>query len=79
MTGAGIHDGDLLVVDRSIPPVPGRVVIAAINGELTIKRLQRGTGGLELVPENGNYPPIEIGEDTDARTWGVATWVIHQL
>ena len=77
MTGAGIHDGDLLVVDRSRTPAPGHVVIAAVDGELTIKRLQRGDHGLQLVPENEAYPPIDINEDTDARVWGVVTWTIH--
>ncbi|MEE2719961.1 MAG: translesion error-prone DNA polymerase V autoproteolytic subunit [Planctomycetota bacterium] len=77
MTGAGIHDGDLLVVDRSRTPTPGHVVIAAVDGELTIKRLRHGDHGLQLVPENDAYPPIDINEDTDARVWGVVTWTIH--
>jgi DNA polymerase V len=79
MVGAGIHDGDLLVVDRSLAPVPGRVVIAALDGELTIKRLGRGPDGLRLEAENDAYPVIEIGEDTDARIWGVVTSVIHAV
>jgi DNA polymerase V len=77
MTGAGIHDGDLLVVDRSTSPAPGHVVIAAVDGELTIKRLQQGEHGLQLVPENDDYPVLNINEDTDARVWGVVTWTIH--
>ena len=79
MIGAGIHDGDLLVVDRSLTAVTGRVVIAALDGELTIKRLGTGPNGLRLEPENDSYPPIEIGEETDARIWGVVTSVIHSL
>ncbi len=79
MVGAGIHDGDLLVVDRSIDPTPGRVVIAALDGELTIKRLGRGPDGLRLEAENDAYPIIEIGEETDARIWGVVTNVIHSV
>ena len=79
MIGAGIHDGDLLVVDRSLPATPGRVVIAALDGELTIKRLGTGPNGLRLEPENESYSPIEIGEETDARIWGVVTSVIHSL
>jgi len=77
MTGAGIHDGDLLVVDRSRTPTPGHVVIAAVDGELTIKRLQQGKQGLQLAPENDDYPVLDIGEDSDARVWGVVTWTIH--
>ncbi len=79
MIGAGIHDGDLLVVDRSMAPVPGRVVIAALDGALTIKRLGRGKNGLRLEAENEAYPPIEVGEETDARIWGVVTSVIHAV
>ena len=79
MIGAGIHDGDLLVVDRSLAATPGRVVIAALDGELTIKRLGTGPAGLRLEPENDSYAPIEIGEETDARIWGVVTSVIHSL
>lgn len=79
MIGAGIHDGDLLVVDRSLAPVPGRVVIAALDGALTIKRLGRGKNGLRLEAENDDYPAIEVGEETDARIWGVVTSVIHAV
>lgn len=77
MIGAGIHDGDLLVVDRSRTPSPGHVVIAAVDGQLTIKRLRRGEHGLQLAPENDEFPVLDINEETDARVWGVVTWTIH--
>ena len=58
MTGAGIHSGDMLIVDRSIEAVNGKIVIAAIDGELTVKRLSRENNRIQLLPSNPNYPPI---------------------
>ena len=70
MTGAGIFDGDLLIVDRSIVPKPGHIVIAAIFGEFTVKRLVRGHGGRwRLEAENPGYPPMDLPEDSEI--WGV--------
>ena len=60
MVGAGIHSGDLLIVDRSINPVDGRIVIAIIDGELTVKRLSQQHGKVRLISENPNYPTIKI-------------------
>ena len=79
MIGAGIHDGDLLVVDRSLPAEDGKVVVVSINGELTVKRMRREKGISWLVPENPDYPPIQFQEQDDAHLWGVVTNVIHQL
>jgi DNA polymerase V len=78
MTGAGISSGDMLVVDRSLEATHGKIVIAAINGELTVKRLSRIAGKIQLLPENTNYKPIEITGDEDLVIWGVVTHVIHQ-
>lgn len=79
MIKAGIHHNDILVVDRSIEPADGKIVIASINGELTVKRLRYIGNKLMLVPENDDYEPIEINEDTELRIWGIATNVIHPL
>jgi DNA polymerase V len=84
MDGVGIHDGDLLIVDRSVTPAHGNVVIAIIDGGLTVKRLTKRGKRLSLTPEpskldQGNYSPIEVGEDTDATIWGVVTWSVHRL
>ena len=79
MIGAGIHDGDLLVVDRSMEAKDGRVVIAAVNGELTVKRLARKKDKAWLEPENPAYSPIYLNEEDDVRIWGVVTNVIHPL
>lgn len=78
MINAGIHDNDLLVIDRSCKPTSGKIVIAAINGELTVKRLHKKSDGkFILKAENPNHPSIEVNEDSDVHIWGVVTYVIH--
>ena len=79
MIDAGIHDGDLLLVDRSLEVVDGKVVIAIINAELLVKRLRKVGVRLFLLPENQAYKPIEIREEMDFELWGVVTHVIHSL
>ena len=79
MIGAGIHDHDLLVVDRLPEPVDGKIVIASINAELTVKRLKRENNQLFLMPENPAYSPIVITEAMDLKIWGVVRHVIHAL
>ncbi len=78
MMGAGIYSGDLLVVDRSLEPRDKSVVIAVIDGELTVKRIRIGKK-ITLEPENENYSVRQITEDTDFQVWGVVTNVIHAL
>jgi len=75
----GIRPGDILVVDRALETVDGSIVIAAVDGELTVKRLRISAGRLFLVPGNEDYHPIEVTEDMDSRIWGVVTAVIHEL
>lgn len=79
MLGAGIHPNDIMVVDRSIEPVPGKVVICALNGEMTVKRLQQENGQWKLKAENPAYPDIDLYDDLDMVIWGVVTNVIHPL
>lgn len=79
MLGAGIHPNDILVVDRSIEPVPGKIVICALNGELTVKRLERANEQWQLKAENSAYPDIVIHEELELVIWGVVTNVIHPL
>ena len=79
MTGAGIHDGDLLVVDRSLDPRPGRVVVAVLDGGFTLKRLMRHQGRLRREAANPSYPPLDLQSCDDAQIWGVAIHVIHSL
>lgn len=79
MLGAGIHPNDVLVVDRSIEPVPGKIVVCALNGELTVKRLDFENELWKLKAENPNYPDIELHEEIDMVVWGVVTNVIHPV
>lgn len=73
MEGARIFDGDILVVDRSIEAQSGLIVVAAVYGELVVKRLQKTQSGLSLVSENENYKPILIDETEGCFIWGVVT------
>lgn len=79
MIDAGIHDGDLMIVDRSITPESGKIVIAAINGELTVKRYIKAKGKAYLYPENKKYKPIEINGEAEVYVWGVVTSVVHKV
>lgn len=79
MIGAGIHNGDILVVDRAVPARSGSVVIAAIDGELTVKRLCRNDGEIHLLAENVDYPPRNVSPDAELTIWGVVRYVIHAL
>ena len=77
MTGAGIYNGDLLVVDRSLDAKSGHIVVAVVNGEMTVKRLLIDRKRIRLVPENPVYKPIEIREGSDLVVWGVVAHVIR--
>lgn len=79
MLGAGIHDGDLLIVDRSVEAGHNRVVIAALDGELLVKRIvQRGRHTF-LAPANPDFPEIDITNREYVHIWGVVTYVLHKL
>jgi len=79
MVGAGIHHDDILVVDRSRQAGSGDIVIAVLEGELTVKRLMRTMYSCRLVAENPEYPSIEILEEQGCEIWGVVTSVVHQF
>lgn len=79
MIGANIHDGDLLVVDRSLNPTHRAVVIAVVDGEFTVKRLYKRAGRVRLLAENPDYAPIEFADGQELQVWGVVTNVIHRL
>lgn len=79
MREAGIGEGDILVVDRAKEPAHNKIVIAALNGELTVKRIRKQGRRLFLAPENSAFTPIEITEGMDFHVWGVVTYVIHKL
>ncbi|MBD5418325.1 MAG: translesion error-prone DNA polymerase V autoproteolytic subunit [Desulfovibrio sp.] len=79
MLGVGIHDGDLLVVDRSLDASHNRVVIAALDGELLVKKLYRKDGRVFLKSANTDYPDFDITEREHVHIWGVVSHVIHRL
>lgn len=70
MEGAGIFSGDVLVVDRAVEVIDGQIVVAAVNGEMVVKRLQIDSSQQLLVSENENYAPIEVSEEEDCMVWG---------
>ena len=79
MTGAGIYEGDALLVDRSMDPKHNHIVVAQLNNEFTDKRLYRRGGVVKLIAENPIYPPRLIKEEDDFVVWGVVTNNIHKL
>ncbi len=79
MVGAGIFSGDVLVIDRSVNPSDGKIVVAAINGEMVVKRLSVSGEQQLLVSENEEYTPIVIGEDEDCTIWGVVVGSVRQF
>ncbi len=79
MVDAGIDNGDLLVVDKKIEPEDGRIVLAVVNGDFTVKRLIKRNGRVILQPENQAFQPLEIDAYMDFRIWGVVTGVIKSF
>ena len=79
MVDAGIHPGDILIADRAIEPTDKKVVIAIIDGELTVKRIRMIKGKIFLMPDNENYKSMQIEEEMNFEIWGIVTNVIHPL
>jgi len=79
MINAGIFPNDILVINRAIEPAPGKIVICALNGELTVKRLERDGDHWILKAENPDYPDIPLHDDLEMVIWGVVTHAIHPL
>lgn len=79
MLNAGIHHGDIIVVDRSVQPMHRSIVVAVVDGELTVKRLISRTGVTELHAENPKYLPIRLQEGQELTIWGVVTSSVHQV
>jgi DNA polymerase V len=78
MKDAGIQSGDLLVVDRAVEAADGKIVVAILNGEFTVKRIRIRNSHVRLIPENPLYSPIDIDQESDFQVWGVVTYVIHK-
>jgi DNA polymerase V len=79
MLDAGIHPGDILIVDRSIEPADKKVVIAIVDGDLTVKRIRVTKDRVFLMSENRDYKPLQIEAETSFEIWGIVTNVIHPL
>lgn len=79
MVDAGIFDGSLLVVDRSLNPSIGDIVIAVVDGEMTVKRLAQRNGQYVLKPENPAYPEIHLKEGQELQVWGVVTSTVRRF
>lgn len=78
MIGAAIENGDKVVVDCSVAPAHGDIVVAVVNGEFTIKRLHKHQGQVELHPENPAYLPITFAEGSELQVWGVVVGVVRR-
>ncbi len=79
MQGAGLSDGDLLVIDRSIEPSNNKIAVCFVDGEFTVKRIKIELKKIYLMPENKNYSPIKINEENELIIWGIVTYVIKKL
>jgi DNA polymerase V len=79
MRDAGIFSGDMLIVDRSLEVKENAVVVAVLDGEFTVKRVQRANGKLYLIPANAAYTPTEVTAERDFTVWGVVTNVVHSF
>ena len=79
MIGAGIDDGDIMVIDRSLEPKNGKIAVCLIDGEFTVKRIKLEKDCMYLMPENPNYEPIKVTEENQLIIWGIVTYVIKNL
>lgn len=79
MTDAGLNDGDLLIIDRSLQARHRDIVLAILNGDFTVKRFLKTKSGIFLKPENPSFAPISITEEMDFEVWGVVTDIVHKV
>tara|TARA_B100000579_G_scaffold140478_1_gene114139 strand:+ start:202 stop:633 length:432 start_codon:yes stop_codon:yes gene_type:complete len=79
MIEAGLDDGDLLIIDKSLDPESGKIAVCFLDGEFTVKRITKREGKLYLKPENKNYEEIEINDGNELKIWGIATFVIKKI
>ncbi len=79
MIGAGLDDGDLLLIDRSLNAENGKIAICLIDGDFTVKRIKKEKSNIYLMPENKNYKPIKLKQENDLFIWGIVTYVIKRL
>jgi DNA polymerase V len=79
MQGAGLDDGDLLVIDRSLEPQDDKIAVCFIDGSFTVKRLKVDVDCVYLMPENKNYKPIKVSEGDELLIWGIVTYVVKKV
>jgi len=79
MIGAGIDDGDILVIDRSLEPQNNKIAVCLIDGEFTVKRIRIEKDCVYLMPENKNYQPIKVTDENELIIWGIVTYVIKNI
>ena len=79
MVEAGLDDGDLLVIDRSLDPESGKIAVCLVDGEFTVKRIKKEKDKLYLMPENNKYKPIEVKEENELIIWGIVEYVIKKV
>ena len=79
MINAGIYDGDMVIVDRSLKPQNGKIVIAVIDGEMLIRRYEKTINSLRLIPETVKLSPIDVSEFMDFKIWGVVIYIIRNV
>ena len=79
MIGAGLEDGDLLVIDKSLNPENGKIAICLVDGDFTVKRIKKEKGKFYLMPENKKYKPIELKEENELIVWGIVEYVIKKV
>ncbi|MBO0324330.1 translesion error-prone DNA polymerase V autoproteolytic subunit [Muricauda sp. CAU 1633] len=79
MVNAGLDDGDLLIIDRSLEAENGKIAVCFLDGEFTVKRLHIEKNTITLMPENKSYKPIKVSKDSDLLIWGIVTYVIKAV
>ncbi len=79
MLDAGIHPGDILIVDRSLTATNGKIIIAALDGELIVRRFQQAVTGIFLLAGNERYGSVQLTDSSNYRAWGIVTYVIHTI
>ena len=79
MQEAGIFDGDVLIVDRSVGLANGKIIVAILNGELLVRRFHKNFSSAFLIPENNRFKTINLAEFSDFAVWGVVTYSIHSV
>jgi len=79
MIGAGLSDGDLLIIDKSLEPSNNKIAVCFIDGEFTVKRIKIGRDVVWLIAENKDYKPIKVTKENDFLIWGIVTYVIKSV